>query len=263
MSLNQFWIELAAAQKALLMLDYDGTLAPFQIERNQAVPYPGIRERLNAIRQNTETRLVIISGRAVDVLLPLLGLNPPPEVWGCHGWEHFTADGQSPEVFLPELAQTGLNNARLWIIDQELSDFCENKPASLAIHWRGLSSDQINELHDRVQAGWQSIASVHKLEIHPFNGGLELRCPGRDKGTAIVSILEKVGPEVPVAFLGDDITDEDGFAVVKNRGIGVLVSNEVRQTKATLQISPPTELLDFLYKWYIHAPRRKNKRETT
>lgn len=254
--LDQFWTDLAAAQHAALLLDYDGTLAPFRVERSEAVPYPGVREKLLQIIADTETRLVIISGRAIDDLLPLLGLDPPPEIWGCHGWERLEANGHRPTIQLPLPARIGLDKARLWVAEQKLSEYSETKPASLAIHWRGLTSSQIKSLHDLVLAGWQPIADEHKLEIHPFNGGLELRSPGRDKGAAINSILAALEPGTPVAFLGDDLTDEDGFAALKSRGLGVLVSAEPRQSQADLQIRPPAELLDFLDKWLIKAPRK-------
>ena len=257
--LDQFWIDLAGAKHAALLLDYDGTLAPFRVERAEAVPYPGVRQRLTEIIEDTATRLVIISGRAVDDLLPLLGLDPPPEVWGCHGWELLAANGRRPEIHLPPLARAGLDKAGLWVAEQKLSGFCETKPASIAIHWRGLSAGQVQELRDRVLAGWQPFANEYELEIHPFNGGLELRCPGRDKGTAVSSILASLEKGTQVAFLGDDQTDEDGFEVIKSRGLGVLVGAEPRQTHAGLQITAPAELLDFLDKWHTNAPRKENE----
>mgnify|MGYP001553622600 CR=1 FL=1 len=44
--LNDFFARLAAVPRAILMLDYDGTLAPFRENRFEAVPYPGVREVL-------------------------------------------------------------------------------------------------------------------------------------------------------------------------------------------------------------------------
>lgn len=256
MRLNQFWESLASSQQAALLLDYDGTLAPFRIERGEAMPYPGIREKMAAINNDTETRLIIISGRAIDDLIPLLGMTPTPEVWGCHGWEHLSIDGARSEVVLPESFQEGLNEARNWIVDQSLHKFCETKPASLAIHWRGCSEEKIIELRDLALGAWQPIATDHQMEVHFFDGGLELRCPGRNKGTAIESILTELEADVAVAFLGDDLTDEDGFKVIKGRGLSVLVNAELRQTHADLRITPPSELFAFLDRWYTYAPRK-------
>ncbi|MBW2503862.1 MAG: trehalose-phosphatase [Deltaproteobacteria bacterium] len=247
--LHKFWRSLASADQSALLLDYDGTLAPFCIARDQAVPYPGVVESLTRIRTLTTTRLIIISGRAIDDLLPLLGLDPPPEIWGCHGWERLCSDGSRPPVELPVQARAGLTNAEGWCISQGLTSCLERKPASLAVHWRGLGDQQVHVLRLKVTEGWQSIARDYGLEIHDFNGGLELRCPGKDKGTSVISILKSMRSDMPVAFLGDDLTDEDGFKAIRGRGLGVLVNDQIRPTQALLRLSPPEELLNFLSVW--------------
>jgi len=254
--LDEFWIELASAKKAILLLDYDGTLAPFSVARDNAVPYSGVRKLLSEIQQETITRLVIISGRSIDDLMPLLALNPLPEIWGCHGWEKLAADGRRSSAPLPVRAIAGLREARRWAMDAGLEDYLETKPASLAVHWRGRPEQKIAEIRERVLGGWQSIATNNGLQIHPFNGGLELRCPGEDKGTVIKTILAGLDPETVMAFLGDDLTDEDGFAAIKGRGLGVLVGYEPRLTLAELQIDPPQGLLDFLAAWRDRVPRK-------
>lgn len=253
-SLSAFWADLAESVCPVLLLDYDGTLAPFRMERDQAFPYPGVVELLSNIRNETTTRLVIISGRAIDDLLPLLGLEPAPEIWGCHGWERLLADGTRPPLGLPSQAMAGLNAAEGWCIAQGLSDSLERKPASVAIHWRGQSESDAARLSRKVEDGWQSLANESDLEIHRFNGGLELRCPGKDKGTALLEILNGLKADVPAAFLGDDLTDEDGFKAIRSRGLGVLVQQQERATLAHVRINPPEELLAFLETWYRTAP---------
>jgi trehalose 6-phosphate phosphatase len=254
--LDQFWLRLSAAKQAVLLLDYDGTLAPFRVARNEAKPYAGVRHILNAIREETATRIIIISGRAIVDLVPLLGLEPPPEIWGCHGWERLGADGQRMLVDLPEQAESGLGDAVRWVDNQGLASYCEFKPASLALHWRGLSEHIVEELRSRAITGWQPIAARSGLELHPFDGGLELRCPDRSKATAVLNILADLPPGLPIAFLGDDLTDEDGFAALAGRGLGVLVREQPRQTHAQLHLKPPQELIDFLDKWRAYAPRK-------
>ena len=177
-ALDEFWPRLALAKQPVLLLDYDGTLAPFRVERDQAVPYPGIRELLNCIQRETTTRLIIISGRSVADLLPLLSMSSPPEIWGCHGWEHLPGGATQPRMELPQSAAVALREADDWLVTHDLDPYVERKPASLAIHWRGFPEARVMALRDIVTDGWQPIADQAGLVIHPFKGGLELRCTG-------------------------------------------------------------------------------------
>jgi hypothetical protein len=52
-----------------------------------------------------------------------------------------------------------------------------------------------------------------------------------------------------VAFLGDDQTDEEAFAAIGDRGLKVLVRNNLRPTRANVKLTPPHELVDFLDNW--------------
>ena len=54
---------IPTAASRVLMLDYDGTLAPFQPRPERALPYPGVREALASLIEAAGTRIVIISGR--------------------------------------------------------------------------------------------------------------------------------------------------------------------------------------------------------
>lgn len=91
--LDSFFNHLKLAPRRVLMLDYDGTLAPFHLERAKATPYPGVREILSQILRAGHTRLVIVSGRHAQEVISLLDLPEPLEVWGSHGWELCRADG--------------------------------------------------------------------------------------------------------------------------------------------------------------------------
>ena len=73
--------------------------------------------------------------------------------------------------------------------------------------------------------------------------------PGRDKGDAVRTILDEIGPEVPVAYLGDDWTDERAFLALGTRGLSVLVRPEWRTTAAAVWIRPPEDLQKFLERW--------------
>ncbi len=240
---------LEGKSNRLLMLDYDGTLAPFREERDKAVPYPGVRKALAGLMQERTVRLVIISGRAVDDLIPLLGLDPPPEIWGSHGWERRFPNGEYRVGPFEESALQGLANADDWAGLRGLESRCEKKPGSVALHWRGLDPGSIRRMREAAHQGWAPLARKHGLEVKTFDGGIEIRMPGRNKGDAVLALLSESAPDTAAAYLGDDRTDEDAFEAMEQRGLAVLVRTEPRESCADLWIRPPEGLLGFLDVW--------------
>src|SRR5512147_1463400 len=82
---DAFFDSIAQAPRAAMLLDYDGTLAPFRVERDKAVPYPEVIPALQAIVSTGRTRLFVVTGRKTDDIVSLLGIYPPPEIWGLYG----------------------------------------------------------------------------------------------------------------------------------------------------------------------------------
>jgi len=235
-------------QKTLL-LDYDGTLAPFHIDPKEAYPYPGIREMLNNILRMQDIHLVIVTGRWKRDLRPLLSLEKQPEIWGCHGLERLKIDGTYEIATMDEKSLNGLVVADEWTEAVGLSSRSEKKPGCLAIHWRGLGENNTSALRKQVEPEWSLIAKSWGLNLREFDGGLELRVPARNKGDAVKTVLEEMEKETIVAYLGDDLTDEDAFKAIKGHGIGILVREKLRPTTADIWIKPPDELIAFLSDW--------------
>jgi trehalose-phosphatase len=247
--IDHFFAKVGKAKKRALLLDYDGTLAPFQIERDQAVPYPGVRDRLRILITSGHTRVVVITGRWTQDVIPLLGLSPLPEIWGSHGWERLLPDHASGIAPLDEGFRHGLAQAKAWIDSQGWQERCEQKPACLALHWRGLTPEAITDMRNQAQGHWSPIARETGLTLHEFDGGIELRAPGRNKGHAVETIFAEMGAATALAYLGDDLTDEDAFRASATKGLSVLVRPEFRPTAADLWLKPPEELLAFLARW--------------
>ena len=61
--LASFYDRLQGAPRRVLMLDYDGTLAPFRVRPEQATPYPGVSEMLETLATQEDTRVVVVTGR--------------------------------------------------------------------------------------------------------------------------------------------------------------------------------------------------------
>jgi trehalose 6-phosphate phosphatase len=240
---------VAQASQAVLLLDYDGTLAPFQTQRDQAYPYPGVSLVLQEIVRNGRTRVVVVSGREASEVLPLLNIHPRPEVWGIHGLQRLKTDGTTEMPRLDERTLTGLSDADRWLGYLQLRYVAEFKAGSIAIHWRGLSEIEAEDLCSRVILGWRPIAESSGLNLLQFDGGIEIRAREADKGEAVRAFLSEVHPDTPAAYLGDDATDESAFRAIQGRGLSVLVRPKWRPTAAQLWLKPPQELLDFLGLW--------------
>lgn len=256
---DAFFSSLAKRRHNVLMLDFDGTLAPFRLERDRAFPYPGVRERLRQLIDSKSSRVVIISGRWTRDLVPLLGLNKLPEIWGCHGAERLGADGSYSITPLPEPVVAGLVAAEEWARAEGFEQHCERKPISVAFHWRGLPDLEADDIKLRVLTRFTRVARTPSLELKHFDGGLELKFAGVSKARAVKHILDEVPPTVPIAYLGDDLTDEDAFAALDGRGLRVLVRRSLRETTADLWIQPPEELLQFLDDWLAAAPSESHE----
>jgi trehalose 6-phosphate phosphatase len=255
LDLPAFLGKIPAARVRVLMLDYDGTLAPFHVRPEDAVPYSGVTQMLDQLMREGATRVVIVTGRRAQELAALLSLGRMPEIWGAHGWERLLPDGthwiQQPrpeikdalsdaETAVRGLVQTG---ARI-----------EQKPASIALHWRGLPPETAARIQGEARRTWSALKGTSALEMLPFDGGLELRARGTNKQHAVKAVLSETAEDSAIAYLGDDITDEDAFFAVKARGIAVLVRPEFRRTAADVWIRPPGELLEFMGHWRV---RRK------
>ena len=91
------------------------------------------------------------------------------------------------------------------------------------------------------------------LTLLKFEAGVELRV-GRDKGGAVETILREAGPGAPVAYLGDDLTDEAAFRAVNSvrpHSLSVLMCRQWHETEADVWLRPPVELRGFLEGWLL------------
>jgi len=254
-NLNQFYDNLNTAGNCVLLCDYDGTLSPFHIDRMKAFPYPGIQQILNEIIAADHTRVAIISGRRAKIARDLLQLEIQPEIWGSHGCERMLPDGTFREPVLSEIEKEGLTKVKIWAINSGLADIIEEKPAGIAFHWRGLDDDRAEMIEYSVRGEWSGSETVNGLKLLDFDCGIEIKAASVNKGRAVDEIISDLDDSAVIAYLGDDLTDEDAFNSLKGRGLSVLVRNELRKTAADLWIQPPHELLDFFRKW---ADIRKN-----
>ncbi len=249
--LEEFFCAFAGAQTPLLLLDYDGTLAPFRLDRFKARPWAGVRDLLARIQQQGRTRMAVITGRPSREITPLLDLDPPLEVWGLHGAERLYPDGRCElEQAAPAVRQK-LDELREHLRRDSLGGLFEDKPNAVVMHWRGHSPRQAKLIERRTRKLFEPLTQMCGLTLLEFEAGLELRA-GRDKGGAVHEILSAADSRSPVAFLGDDITDEAAFRAVSETDaphLSVLIRTQWRETAANVWLRPPAELRAFLARW--------------
>ncbi|HWU13643.1 MAG TPA: trehalose-phosphatase, partial [Caulobacter sp.] len=119
----------------------------------------------------------------------------------------------------------------------------EDKDLSVALHYRNVPSaaDAVIEAAERLAQGSELVLQLGDMVA-------ELRTPGQDKGKAVAAFLREppFDGAVPV-FVGDDLTDEDGFtAAARLGGYGVLVGPPHRPTQARYRLNDFNAVLDWL-----------------
>jgi trehalose-phosphatase len=239
---------------SLLMLDYDGTLAPFSEDRMQALPWPGVAERLDRLSTMPSVHLALVTGRSARELAALLPVQHSVEIWGSHGREHLTSDGVYTFANLAPAQQSVLDTLEKALAEAGLGAQVERKPSSLAAHWRGLPAATAEQVEKVARDAYSKTGQRAGLQLLVFDGGIEVRSDSIHKGHAALHMLNRF-PTATAAYLGDDTTDEDAFAVLRGRGLTLLVRSEARPSQAAYWLQPPEDLLTFLDAWIRAAER--------
>ena len=248
--IDGFFSRLHAGSSPVLLLDYDGTLAPFRAPRETATPYPGVPELLERL-MDTGTRVVLVSGRRAQEVPKLLGLRHPVEVWGSHGMERLYPDGEYWVAPVPLRTQSALHEITDRVAASGLPAALELKPGSLVLHWRGLGKRQARALKQLALEIWKEMEPGTSISLVLFDGGLEYRVNRPNKGDAVRAICQESRPDAVIAYLGDDFADEEAFRALRGRGLTALVRPDFRATEADLWLAPTRELEDFLNLWLI------------
>ena len=245
-----FFAGLRTAPRRALLLDYDGTLAPFSARRASAAPYRWVRSALRSIAAAPRmTRIGIVSGRPIAELRRLTGLANVAELWGSHGLERLTLEGCWIGPPPKKDAAEFLERVSASMAELGWGALLERKPYGLALHGRGAPPEEFADAESELIERWSEAAHDFGLELLGFDGGVELRPEGQGKAMVVRTVLDELGPGASIAYLGDDRTDEDAFGALADRGLAVLVRSEPRPTKAAAWIRPPEELRRFLGDW--------------
>lgn len=215
---------LRVADRLLIGLDFDGTLAPIVADPTQAHIHPDAAEVLVALAGRVGA-VAVITGRPVRQVLELGGIEEVGRavagagrelfVLGQYGNERWTSSQRrviSPEPphglvrllqELPDLLGEA-DAAQAWI---------EEKGLAVAVHTRRLPDPVA--AYDRVLPLLREAARRHDLGVEPGRSVVEVRADGMDKGAAVRQVAGEIGARAFV-FCGDDLGDVAAFQAVQD-----------------------------------------------
>jgi trehalose-phosphatase len=249
--LNEFEEKLRR-RHILLMLDFDGTLAPIAPTPEEAALPDETRRELERLVESPACSIGIISGRALGDVRAKVGI-PGITYVGNHGLEMVRPNGEPRSIDMPQF-RTMLKRLKRELAAR-LAPFpgaiVEDKEHSLAVHYRTVAEEDRARVKTAVHESIAASRGEQEIELGAGAMVLELRPPiGCDKGTIVSSLLASEAPggggtSTFAIYLGDDSTDEDAFKAMRGRGWAVLVGAP-RISYAQYYLKDPGEVLKFL-----------------
>lgn len=239
--------------KSFFLTDYDGTLAPFSVDRMKACPYPEVKDLLQKIIYDTGTYVSVISGRPALEVYELLDIKPSPEIWGSYGLDRVNPEGVYERTELDQSARRWLEMMRVSAAVSTYREKIEIKPFSIALHWRGMEPNKIKEMKRCFLEEFESFRNTSELLFSDFDGGIELSLSVANKSRVIDHILPNGKNDYFAVYMGDDFSDEEIFKDFNKRenSIGILTRKKWRESNADYWLVPPEDVVWFMEKWLI------------
>ncbi|PKB79886.1 MAG: trehalose-phosphatase [SAR202 cluster bacterium Io17-Chloro-G9] len=242
--------KLRQAGRVLLVFDYDGTLTPIVDRPDLALLAAETRALLAALNRDDRFLLGIISGRSLDDVRGKVGVDGLVYA-GNHGLD---INGPGLDFIHPAADELRETQGRVYTrLLEMLADapgvILEDKGLTLSLHYRLTPEEHIGNVEELFGATVAPFLLEGQLRVSRGKKVLEVRPAGPwNKGTAITKIKETYGRSAVTVFFGDDVTDEDGFAVVQDEGdgIAVLVGPAGQPTQAMYRVDSPEEVVDTL-----------------
>ncbi len=246
---------LRAVRRIMLLCDYDGTLTPIVERPEMANLADSTRRTLRELSRRRRFTVGIISGRAIADLRDKVALDGIIYA-GNHGME-IVGPGINLVTPLADEIRPILRVLHQ-VLDRTLGRFSgvlvENKGLSLSVHYRMVDEGRTGDVKREFERIVGGIRAIGKVRTTAGKKVLEVRPSGAwDKGKAVSMLMKRFGRGgwssglVPI-YLGDDLTDEDGFRVVEKygNGVSVLVGEPKHGSCARYFLNNPAEVEIFL-----------------
>ena len=236
-----------AKKRAVVFLDYDGTLTPIVDKPDLAIMSEEMRD---VVRKLAATLTVgIVSGRARPKVFNFVKLDELIYA-GSHGFD-IACPGRSQILheegkrFLPAIDKVYKEISKL--VEPIEGSLVEHTGFSISVHYRLVSDDQVPRMEtmvDQLLKENPTLRKTHGKKVFEIRPKIDW-----DKGKAVLWILKALdleSPDVMPFYLGDDTTDEDAFRALEKRGIGVLVTDAPKSTRASYTLKDTDEVRNFL-----------------
>jgi len=231
------------SKRRLLLLDYDGTLAPFERYPGLARPSTTLVNLLDGLASDSANTVVVISGRDKETLDAWLGgrrINLAAE----HGL--WLRDAGSAWALLKQ--QTNEWKTHVYPLMQMYADrlpgsFVEEKDYSLAWHYRTADPEQAQAVVGELADNLVNFTATIGLQVLRGNKVIEVRGAGINKGAAAMHWLTRGNHDFVLA-IGDDLTDEDLFQALPQNAYSIRVG--VANTLAHFNVRDSREVIRLL-----------------
>lgn len=253
---------LARPDRAVVALDFDGTLADIVPDPEQARAHPGTVAALAALAPKVAA-VAVITGRPAGVAVRHGGFAGVPGLehlvvlghYGAERWDAVTGTVNAPAPHPGVAAVRAELPGVLHEFGSWRGTWIEEKGQAVAVHTRRAQDPQA--AFETLRGPLGELAAKHGLIVEPGRLVLELRPPGMDKGVALATFVAELDAE-SVIYAGDDLGDLAAFAAVEKLrtegpdGIpGLLVcsgSTEVPELaeRADLSVPGPAAVVAFL-----------------
>ncbi len=239
--------QMDGSRHTLLLLDFDGTLAPIAPTPEQASLPASTKLLLRSLSQSPKATVALVSGRALADLRHLVGLRDLTYI-GNHGLEMWR-DGRRTVIAVPQHSRDAMDRVRprlARLLRDVPGAYLEDKGLSVGVH------------HRLVQGRHEArLRAAFRREVRPFirSGALKVVsgmkvmevCPNLDwtKGHATLRLMKQMRRRsLLTIYIGDDRTDEDAFAMLVD-GITIRVG-AYRRSKARYYVRNVEEVASLL-----------------
>lgn len=209
---------LARPGRAVIALDFDGTLAPIVPDPDQARAHPEAVPALAALAPEVAA-VAVVTGRPAQVAVRYGGFAGVPGLehlvvlghYGAERWDAATGEVTAPAAHPGVAAARAELPGLLERAGARQGTWTEDKGRAFAVHTRRATDPQA--AFEALREPLTELAARHGLVVEPGRMVLELRPPGMDKGVALSEYVRAIGAE-SVLYAGDDLGDLPAYAAV-------------------------------------------------